>query len=271
MTPDDDHDGLAAEYVLGTLDAFEREQVEALMATDPAFSALVRGWERRLGELHALVPSVEPPPETWEKIKAQIARPAAGADQRSSPDLPAASATPAAAKPAGAEVIMLSRRVRRWRGLAAATSALAACLVMLVAAREISPGLLPEALRPTSVAQAPGRFVAVLQRDADSPAFLLTVDVASRSLTVRRVAAVEAGKSQELWLISDRFPAPRSLGVIAADTFTVRPLQASYDPATLEGATYAVSLEPEGGSPTGQPTGPVLFLGKLVEATPPRT
>ena len=82
MTPDDDHDGLAAEYVLGTLDAFEREQVEALMATDPAFSALVRGWERRLGELNALVPSVEPPPETWEKIKAQIAGPAQASSRR---------------------------------------------------------------------------------------------------------------------------------------------------------------------------------------------
>ena len=39
MTPDDDHDGLAAEYVLGTLDAFEREQVEALMAVDAGFLA----------------------------------------------------------------------------------------------------------------------------------------------------------------------------------------------------------------------------------------
>ena len=114
--------------------------------------------------------------------------------------------------------------------------------------------------------------MAVLQRDADSPAFLLTVDVANRSLTVRRVAAdTQAGKSHELWLISNCFPAPRSLGVIAPDTFTVRPLQAAYDPEILEAATYAVSLEPEGGSPTGAPTGPVLFLGKLVEATPPRT
>jgi anti-sigma-K factor RskA len=264
MTPDDDRDGLAAEYVLGTLDAFEREQVEALMAADQAFQVLVRDWERRLGELHALVPSVEPPSETWDKIKAQIAslapKPAAE---------PSRSAAPATSGSPGAEVVMLSRRVRRWRGLAAAASALAACLVMFVAAREISPGILPEALRPPSVAQATGRFVAVLQKDADSPAFLLTVDVANRSLTVRRVAAVEAGKSQELWLISDRFPAPRSLGVIAADTFTVRPLQASYDPATLEEATYAVSLEPEGGSPTGAPTGPVLFMGKLVETTPP--
>jgi anti-sigma-K factor RskA len=269
MTPDDDHDGLAAEYVLGTLDAFEREQVEALMKVDPAFVTRVRQWERRLGELHALVPAAEPPPETWEKIKARIAGSASGTEARPPPATP--SAPLATSGPTGAEIIVLSRRLRRWRGLAAATSALAACLVMLVAAREIAPEVLPEVLRPASVAQATGRFVAVLQKDADSPAFLLTVDVGNRSLTVRRVAAVEAGKSQELWLISNRFPAPRSLGVIGPDTFTVRAIQATYDPATLEGATYAVSLEPEGGSPTGVPTGPVLFLGKLVETTPPRT
>jgi anti-sigma-K factor RskA len=268
---DDDHDGLAAEYVLGTLDAFEREQVEALMGVDPAFVALVRRWEQRLGELSALVPPVEPPKEAWEKIKEQI-----GLEPGATRPPSVGQITPAAPRAtngsAGAEIVMLSRRVRRWRGLAAATTLLAACLVMVVAAREIAPGFLPAPLRPAQVAQASGRFVAVLQRDSDSPAFLLTVDVANRSLTVRRVAAdIQTGKSYELWLVSNRFPAPRSLGVISPDTFTVRPLQVTYDPDTLEAATYAVSLEPEGGSPTGAPTGPVLYLGKLVEATPPRS
>ena len=80
-----------------------------------------------------------------------------------------------------------------------------------------------------------------------------------------------AGKSYELWLVSDRFPAPRSLGLVGADEFS-RPALAGYDPATISGATYAVSLEPEGGSPTGAPTGPVLWGGKLIEAycRPPR-
>jgi anti-sigma-K factor RskA len=269
---DDDHEGLAAEYVLGTLDAFEREQVEALMGVDPNFVVLVRRWEGRLGELNAMVPAVEPPPETWEKIKAQIAGLESSVARPPAVGLIAPAAPRATSESAGAEIMMLSQRVRRWRGLAAATTLLAACLALVVGAREFSPHLLPDALRPPSVAQASGRLVAVLQRDADSPAFLLTVDVANRSLTVRRVAAdPQAGKSYELWLVSNRFPAPRSLGVLSPDTFTVRPLQATYDPDILEAATYAVSLEPEGGSPTGTPTGPVLYLGKLVEATPPRT
>ena len=47
---DDDHDALAAEYVLGTLSAAERDQVEALLARDARFAETVRLWEHRLGE-----------------------------------------------------------------------------------------------------------------------------------------------------------------------------------------------------------------------------
>src|SRR5271155_4877875 len=69
---DDDRDTLAAEYVLGTLAADERDQAEALLAIDPGFAEIVRQWERRLGELNVMVEAVEPPPEVWEKIRAEI-------------------------------------------------------------------------------------------------------------------------------------------------------------------------------------------------------
>jgi anti-sigma-K factor RskA len=71
-----------------------------------------------------------------------------------------------------------------------------------------------------------------------------------------------------LWLISSRFPAPRSLGVVGNDEFTQRALPGNYDVDTLRAASYAVSLEPTGGSPSGAPTGPVLFTGKAVESLP---
>src|SRR5580704_6267389 len=60
---DDDRDALAAEYVLGTLAADEREQAEALLVIDPGFAEIVRVWERRLGELNVMVEAVEPPPD----------------------------------------------------------------------------------------------------------------------------------------------------------------------------------------------------------------
>src|SRR5580692_13020826 len=69
---DDAQDALAAEYVLGTLSADEREHAEALLTLDPGFAASVRMWERRLGELNVMVEAVEPPPELWDKIKTEL-------------------------------------------------------------------------------------------------------------------------------------------------------------------------------------------------------
>ncbi len=69
---DDDHDALAAEYVLGTLSAEERDQAEALLARDAGFAETVRLWEHRLGELNVMVEAVEPPPDLWERIKTGI-------------------------------------------------------------------------------------------------------------------------------------------------------------------------------------------------------
>ncbi len=69
---DDDRDALAAEYVLGTLSADERDQAEALLVIDPGFAEIVRVWERRLGELNVMVEAVEPPPDVWDRIKTEV-------------------------------------------------------------------------------------------------------------------------------------------------------------------------------------------------------
>ena len=122
---------------------------------------------------------------------------------------------------------------------------------------------------PAQVA-AQSQYVALLQTDATSPAFILTVDAATKNFTVRKVGAeAQAGKSYELWIVSDKFQAPRSLGVIGGDEFTTRAALASYDPETVNQATYAVTVEPEGGSPTGSATGPIVYTGKLIETVPP--
>ena len=109
----------------------------------------------------------------------------------------------------------------------------------------------------------------MLQREATAPAFILTVDVANRSLTIRRVSAPrEPGRTYQLWLISNKFPEPRSLGLVGADDFTQVSDPILLDAATIGDATFAVSLEPDGGSPTGAPSN-VMFLGKPIESTPP--
>ncbi|MDB5575635.1 MAG: hypothetical protein JWR80_811 [Bradyrhizobium sp.] len=285
MAYSEDHIALAAEYALGTLDADERAQVETMMSVDKEFTAMVEAWQQKLGVLNQMVGSVEPRPEVWDRIKTAIG----GSEQQSPLLLPEAPPTPAndviatAAPVDASNVIQLSARARRWRNIATATTAIAAALVAMVATQVYAPDRLPDGLRPkvrtqvvevkTTVTPPPsGQFVALLQKDSASPAFILTVDGTSKNFTVRRVGATpEPGKSFELWLVSDKLPRARSLGVIGGNDFTTRPALAAYDTDTVNKATYAVTLEPEGGSPTGVATGPIVFTGKLIEAVPPAT
>jgi len=282
---EDDKDGLASEYVLGTLDADERAQAEALMVVDPAFAETVRRWERRLGELNVLVAPVEPPPAVWDGIQAKLP----DTPQSETVRLPEVAPLPVARAAAGAEIVDLTQRMRRWRGLTVITGTLAACFVALVVAREISPDLLPERIRPKQqivervvekpvevvkevVREVPSaraaQFVAVFQKDEQSPAFLMSVDTDKRTVTVRQVAAERlADKSYQLWIATQPGVAPRSLGVLGTDDYTVQATLASYDPAVVNNATFGISLEPLGGSPTGQPTGPVIHA-KLLQVTP---
>jgi anti-sigma-K factor RskA len=178
-------------------------------------------------------------------------------------------------------VIRLPDRAKRWRNVASVATALAAALVGMLAVQVYRPELLPEALRPkpriqtvevTTPAPSPvpsAQYVALLQRDGGSPAFILTVDAATKNFTVRKVGAdAEPGKSFELWLISDKLPQPRSLGVIGGSDFTARPVLADFDAGTINSALYAVTVEQAGGSPDGKPTSAPIFTGKLIETVP---
>ncbi|UWU75340.1 anti-sigma factor [Bradyrhizobium huanghuaihaiense] len=178
-------------------------------------------------------------------------------------------------------VIRLEGRVKRWRTIASAVGALAAALLVTLSLQIFQPDALPGALRPAPRIQtvevktpaplaASAQYVALLQGPGGGPAFILTIDGATRNFTVRKVGATpEPGKSFELWLISDKLPRPRSLGVIGQGEFTARPLLAGYDADLVNGATYAVTVEQAGGSPSGQPTSAPVFTGKLIETVPP--
>jgi len=285
---DENFDALAGEYVLGTLTAEERENVERLVVKDSDFARQITVWERRLGVLEAMVEPVEPPLAVWHNICDRIADMEPETPLRL-PEIVGIAPGPGAST---GNAIILARRLSRWRGIAALAAAVAVALLIDIGIERYSPELLPPALRPpveTKVVEkvvdrvvekvvevprpappSPGRFVAVLQREAVASAFLLTIDIDNRTLIVRRMIPPEPGKSHELWLVSDKLPAPRSLGLVEAGEFTQRQSLSAYDSDTIKSATYAVSLEPEGGSPTGVPTGLALFTGKLAEAVPSR-
>jgi anti-sigma-K factor RskA len=292
MAHSEDHIALAAEYALGTLDADERAQVETMMAVDTEFTGIVHAWEYRLGVLNQMVGSVEPRPIVWENICAAVGHSGPQAPMalpEAPPPPPPVAAVEAEAPPAadssGADrsnVIQLSGRVRRWRNVASFATAAAAALIAMLALQVYQPELLPDGIRPkprtqvvevktaAPATQPSAQYVALLQRDGGSPAFILTVDAATKNFTVRKVGtdAPEAGKSFELWLISDTLPQPRSLGVIGVSEFTARPLLSSYDANTINAATYAVTVEQAGGSPDGKPHATPVYTGKLIETVP---
>lgn len=219
----------------------------------------------------AQIASGQPPEPIAEPVAAAIAAgpvPKAAAEQSS--DAVASNVVPLPDRKRG------SNNAFGWT-----MTAVAASLAGVIALQAYRPDLLPEKLRvkpqiqvvevaaPAQPQALPAQFVAVLQQGAAAPAFILTVDTATKNFTVRKVgAASEAGKSYELWLVSDKLQRPRSLGVIGGSDFTIRPSLADYDADTINRATYAVTIEPEGGSPTGVATGPIVYTGKLVESVP---
>lgn len=235
----DDINALAAEYVLGTLTAAERDGVTMLRVREPALDAAIVAWENRLGPMIALVPDVAPSPQLLDRIRAQI-------------------------RPAGKVIdfkpreAALTRRAHGWRNAAIGMTALAASFAGVLGWRE------------TARTPMASTYVAVLQAGQSSPALLLTVDTAKQMFAVRALTKPsEQGKAYELWLLHDKLPQPKSLGVVPDGDMEVRAVNDSgIDRSMFMNATFAVSLEPAGGSPTGQPTGPVLFTGKLYKTTP---
>jgi anti-sigma-K factor RskA len=301
---DDNKEVLAAEYVLGTLDADDRANARMLMAIDPEFAGNVALWERRFGELYALIDPVEPSPHNWDWIKARIApiRPSgriwmpslneAAAPARASaaeanavlrePAKPTAKAP--STPPATREPAAKTSSSAGWRGLALLSLLAAFALAALGGLREMRPDLLPPALQPTPVivekpvevlrevvrevpSQRFAEYVAVFQ-EGGAPSFLLSVDLARRLISVRRVAEKPAqGGAHQLWIMSPGEPAPRSLGLLDEATFTARPLPNGFDAPAIASATFGISLEPAGGSPSGAPTG-ALSRAQLLQTIP---
>ncbi|WP_192256974.1 anti-sigma factor [Mesorhizobium caraganae] len=224
-------DLLAAEYVLGVLPADERQIASGRIDADTGFARLVDSWEVHLSPMAAAYAEVEPP----ATVKPAI-------DRR----LFSSTAASTTAAPSGS----LWASLAFWRGLAAA--ALAA-LVLYVAVPYVRP--------PVVVPQE--RLVASLAADGSDVKYLVVYDAARRDVGLSLVSGERAaGKDFELWMIEGK-NAPVSMGIIPAGQTTHIPVTPAVQQKLAQGAVLAVSVEPTGGSPTGQPTGPVVAAGDL--------
>lgn len=238
----EDLDLVAGEYVLGTLDARERETFAERIKRDDAARRAVIAWDARLAGLGGRVDAIAPPPDVWSRIERSLAG-AGGATMHPFKVIPGGGQ--------GADTTAIRRSRNRWRTGALLSGALAAALLVALAG-QVWRGLLP--------ASDGNTYVAAVNRGGDKPALIVRVDLKTGQVLVRPVsAAAPAGKSLELWYIgSDK--TPRSMGLVDKDVSKLH-----LPGAAANDATFAVSVEPTGGSKTGAPTGPVVYAGQLVK------
>jgi len=223
-------DLLAAEYVLGVLAVDERQIASGRIDAETGFARLVDSWEVHLSPMAAAYAEVEPPATVKPAIDRRLF----------------SSTVASTTAPSGS----LWASLAFWRGL---TAAALAALVLYIA--------VPYVRTPVVVPQE--RLVASLAADGSDVKYLVVYDAGRRDVGLSLVSGERAaGKDFELWMIEGK-NAPVSMGIIPAGQTTHIAVAPAVQQKLAQGAVLAVSVEPTGGSPTGQPTGPVVAAGDL--------
>jgi anti-sigma-K factor RskA len=208
---------------------------------------MVSEWEARLTPLALAVPEHAPPASLWPKIAARIG---------ASPGPQAAAAAPG-----------LWASLAFWRGLGIAGSALAAALTAVLFLRPPEIREVPVEIVRLLPPKVEASYVAVLEDPKTHQAVLVAMAARnSNQLVVRAVdeRPIPSDRDLELWALPPGAK-PRSLGLVGAASNTTLKLAASGDSVLENVPTLAISLEPKGGSPTGGPTGPVLYAGPCLK------
>lgn len=229
---------LAAEYVLGTLTGRARRRFESLMTDSYHVRSAVWHWERQLNPLAQAARSVQPRPHVWEQVLERTGAKAAAQAER--------------------EITRVRwfERLGLWRGLSLAATTAAVVLAILLARPPTEP-----------VAPQTQQYVAVVNGEQSQPLWLVRVDVQQGRLAIRSInaAAPAPANAYELWILPAGGAAPRSLGLLPTGTASVdAELPAELRPLLASAQGLAVSLEPAGGSPTGAPTGPVVYQAAIL-------
>jgi anti-sigma-K factor RskA len=246
-------DKLAAEYVLGTLRGGAARRFARLAGDNATVRVLVEEWETRLTLLAAPVAERAPHARVWQAIAARIAF---GGGR--------AAVTTTANRGIWSSLAF-------WRGLGVLGSAAAVALFAVLMMR---PPELIEVQVPIDVvrylppkAETPPSYLAVLEDPkTHKPVLLALAARYSDQLMVKPidVRALPADKDLQLWALPEGAK-PRSLGVVGAIDKSMIKLASASENELGSIPMLAISLEPKGGSPTGDPTGPVLYTGKCMK------
>ncbi|WP_293781105.1 anti-sigma factor [uncultured Oxalicibacterium sp.] len=228
---DDDLQQLAGEYVLGTLPAPQRREIEQRMTYDATLRDAVAQWEARLHPLTS-IPAEQPLPTTlWARIANSIQPASRSLDsgwQRWWNDL------------------------RLWRLTTAGSFAAALLLGILVLARP--------------VVQEPKFMVVLVDPQGQTPGWIVQAKLEGQiSLVPLGQERVPANKALQFWTKGDNWKGPVSLGLVKPGQTAQIPLD--HLPPMQPNQLFEITLEPESGSPIGRPTGPILYIGRAVKMT----
>lgn len=225
-----DLDELAGEYVLGTLPATERAEVQRRLGNDRRLREAVDAWESRLFDLIELAEPRQPAPALWTRIERSVKV------RKRSPSVQGRDSW--------------WNLVALWRGLAGAglVTTLALCALLWTQPTVESPSFLVVLVAPQN--QAPGWVV-----QASNPSEIQLIPLG--------VAQVPADKALEFWTKGDGWQGPVSLGLVKPGKTLSVPLDRL--PPLEPNQLFELTLENTGGSKTGAPTGPVQFIGRAVK------
>lgn len=238
MTPDRD-DALAAEYVMGLLDAEAHADAERRTASDADFARQVEAWRVRFSQLDDTAEEVAPAGDLWQRIEGRLAR-------------EAPLVTPLVQAPA---VGLIGRLWRNLAALRIATlgSALAAVLLAVVAVMALQHAQQVAARKPI--------YVAILIDDATRQAGAVVNAFADGRVEMIPLVDMNVpdGRALQVWTLWNREIGPRSVGLLSR----AKAIQLDLEklPGTTADQLFEITLEPAGGSPTGRPTGPILYKG----------
>lgn len=224
--PEDE--ALAAEYALGLLSTEEREAFELRLRDDSALRALVAHWDETMLPLASAYEPVKPPADTFDAIERRVFAERTAQQKRG-----------------------VFSSLWFWRGFSAVAAA--AALIMAVTL-----------YAPTIGTQTEGQaLIAQLQNEERALSVAAYFEPGSNTLVLTRASgSALSGRDFELWLIAPE-SAPVSLGTLPSGE---RIEVALTDPLAAEldlGTSLAISDEPRGGSPTGEPTGDILAVGPV--------
>jgi anti-sigma-K factor RskA len=222
-----EREALIGDFVLGTLDGAAHSEAERLMLTDASFARDVAQWRERLADFDRTAEIMAPPESLWTAIERDIAQPVTAT---SSPGLFA----------------NLWNSLPAWRaiGLAAAGAAVALTIGLGFAVRE---------------AKRTPQMIAILVDGDKAGAIVHVFNDGRATLLPLANMPIAADRSLQVWTLPSRERGPVSVGLMEQ----ARTLALSLKDVPAPGANqlFEITIEPKGGSPTGRPTGPILFKG----------